>query len=296
MRLRTAFTLVELLIVIAINAVLLGLLVAAVQRARDAAARVTCATNLRDLGLALHHHHDSMQSFPAGMRWRNGTDRYRMMSWLTHLLPHIGQDNLWLVTEHAYKQSAWPLNNPPHIGLSTLISTYHCPSDARVAVTQLAARENIHVALTSYLGIEGKNLSSRDGILFRDSRVRIGDITHGTSQTLLAGERPPSVDFQFGWSYAGAGQAFTGSADSVLGVEEENILPYSFAPCIQGVYRFSQGHIRNQCDMFHFWSLHPGGANFLFADGSVHFLSYSAAPIMPALAARNGGEVASIPD
>jgi prepilin-type processing-associated H-X9-DG protein len=123
----------------------------------------------------------------------------------------------------------------------------------------------------------------------------MADISDGTSQTLFAGERPPSADFQFGWWYAGAGQLFTGSADMVLGVHERNVLPLSIGyayGCPPGPYSFGPGRMSNQCDMFHFWSPHNGGgANFLFADGSVHFLSYSAAPILPALATRSGGEV-----
>src|SRR5437870_10645760 len=94
------------------------------------------------------------------------------------------------------------------------------------------------------------------------------------SNTLLAGERPPSADFQFGWWYAGAGQKFTGSADMILGVRERNILLGRLGACPPGPYQFRPGNLGNQCDMFHFWSLHDGGAWFLFADGSVRFLTY----------------------
>ena len=82
----------------------------------------------------------------------------------------------------------------------------------------------------------------------------------------------------------------------MLGVQERNVLPYLWAPCPSGVYTFGPGRINNQCDLFHFWSLHPNGANFLFVDGSVHFLPYTSAPILPALASRAGGEVANLPD
>jgi prepilin-type processing-associated H-X9-DG protein len=81
----------------------------------------------------------------------------------------------------------------------------------------------------------------------------------------------------------------------VLGVEEHN---YTFrAPtCPKGPYLFGPGSLDNQCDMFHFWSLHNGGANFLFADGSVRFLPYSTVSLMPALASRAGGEPIQLPD
>jgi prepilin-type N-terminal cleavage/methylation domain-containing protein/prepilin-type processing-associated H-X9-DG protein len=293
---RLAFTLTELLVVIAIVSVLLGLILAAVQKARDAAARIRCASSLRQLGLALHQYHDTNHIFPPGMRWQNGTDPYRYMSWMTQILPYIEQEQLLRITQKAYQQSSWPFNNPPHIGLNTVLNTFGCPSDSRVFDPQFAPRDMIEVALTSYLGVEGEDLYTQDGILFRDSQIRMEDVTDGTSQTLLVGERPPSADFQFGWWYAGAGQQRTGSTDMVLGVEEENVSPYLWAPCAPGRYVFGPGRIDDQCDMFHFWSLHSGGANFLFADASVRFLTYSAAPIMPALASRAGGEIFTVPD
>jgi prepilin-type N-terminal cleavage/methylation domain-containing protein/prepilin-type processing-associated H-X9-DG protein len=295
-RIRHALTLIELLVVIAILGMLSSLILAAVQRARGAAARVMCANNLRQLGFALHQYHDAMQTFPSGMRWRRGTDPYPMMSWLTQVLPYVEQEELWRVTRTAYQKNRWPLNNPPHVGLATVLKVFVCPSDERVTDKKLALRSGIEVAFTSYLGVEGKSLRKRDGMLFQDSRIRVGDVMDGTSNTLLVGERPPSTDFQFGWWYAGAGQAFTGSADMILGVREENVLPFSVVQCIQGEYRFGPGDLRNQCAMFHFWSLHNGGGNFLFGDGSVRFLAYSADPIMPALATRGGGEAVTIPD
>ena len=111
-------------------------------------------------------------------------------------------------------------------------------------------------------------------------------------------ERPPSADFQFGWWYAGTGQRFTGSADVVLGVREPNLQPVTVgSPCGPGSYPFAPARgFDDPCGMFHFWSPHPGGANFLFADGSVRFLKYSADPILPALATRAGNEAVAVPD
>ncbi|MBI3407848.1 MAG: DUF1559 domain-containing protein [Planctomycetes bacterium] len=79
-----------------------------------------------------------------------------------------------------------------------------------------------------------------------------------------------------------------------MGMSELNVIPGNPYSCPPGPYSFSPGSLTEQCDMFHFWSLHSGGANFAFADGSVRFLSYSAAPIMPALATRAGGEVVNL--
>jgi prepilin-type processing-associated H-X9-DG protein len=122
----------------------------------------------------------------------------------------------------------------------------------------------------------------------------LAGIRDGASQTIMVGERPPSTDLEFGWWYAGSGQSqLSGSGDMVLGVRELN---KRIPSCDAGPYSFTPGRLDNQCDMFHFWSLHSGGAHFLMADGSVHFLRYDADPIMPALASRNGGEIVSLPD
>jgi prepilin-type N-terminal cleavage/methylation domain-containing protein/prepilin-type processing-associated H-X9-DG protein len=284
-------TLIELLVVIAIIAVLIGLTIPAVQKVRDASLRLQCVNNLKQIGLAAHQYHVVSGTFPPGMRYQNRKDPNLMSTWLAQILPYVEQEELWRITQEAYKQSALPFKNPPHQGLATLIGTFACPADERADQILFSQKTRTRVAFTSYLGVEGQDLYSRDGILFRDSRISITDIRNGTSQTLFAGERPPSTDLQFGWWYAGAGQQFTGSADGVLGVQEQNTLSVARANCAAGTYTYGPGTVGNQCDMFHFWSLHDGGAHFLFADGSVHFLAYAGAAIMPALASRASGEI-----
>src|SRR5207248_1022887 len=156
--------------------------------------------------------------------------------------------------------------SPPHDAiLATVVPLFGCPADARVQNTQLAAGK-VAVAFTSYLGVVGTNQSRCDGVLYVDSAVRLGDITDGSSQTLLFGERPPSADFAFGWWYRGWAQQRGGSADMVLGGRERNTTGTSYL-CAPGPYTFGPGRFDNQCDMFHFWSPHTGGANFAFADG-----------------------------
>jgi prepilin-type N-terminal cleavage/methylation domain-containing protein len=295
--LRPAVTLIELLVVLAIIAVLVGLLLPAVQRVRDAAMRLTCSNNLHQIGLAAFQYHDVQGSFPPGTCSGTGPNRsYYLASWLTMLLPYLEQGPLWNHTVAAYRQSSSPFRNPPHVGLATVQHVFACPSDPRAEQVQFAPRDKFQVALTCYLGVEGQNLYSRDGVLFLDSRIRIADISDGTSNTLLAGERPASADLQFGWWYAGAGQRFTGSAETVLGVREQNVQPVTAGSCAPGFYSFAPGRLDDQCDMFHFWSPHVGGAFFLLADGSAHFLSCDAAAVLPALASRAGGEAVSLPD
>lgn len=253
-----------------------------------------CANNLKQIGLALHGYHGTYHKLPPGMRWQKGKDAMRLATWLTQILPYIEQEQLWSTAVDADKKTTNPRNNPPHIPMTKLIASFCCPADGRVWQVQYAPKEKISVALTSYLGVSGKDYSTFDGVLFRDSRISFADIRDGMSNTFLAGERPPSADFQFGWWYAGAGQKFTGSADMILGVEEQNLLPVTAGSCPPGTYKFAPGSFSNQCDMFHFWSPHSGGAHFLMADGSVQFLRYSAAPILPALASRAGGEAVAL--
>src|SRR5262245_6985451 len=105
---RRAFTLIELLVVIAIITILAGLLMAGVQHVRASAARTQCANNLRQLGLAVHQHHDQKKSLPAGFRFQSGQ---RFSSWLVQVLPYVEQQNLWQTTNAAYKQSSWPFDN-----------------------------------------------------------------------------------------------------------------------------------------------------------------------------------------
>jgi prepilin-type processing-associated H-X9-DG protein/prepilin-type N-terminal cleavage/methylation domain-containing protein len=288
---RAAFTLVELLVVLAIVAVLIALMVPAVQKVRDAALQLECTNNLKQIGLAAHQYHGIANAFPAGMRFQNGKDPFKYSTWLTQLLPYVDQEGLWNITQNAYRQTNNAFQNPPHVGLSTVIPTYGCPADRRSFQVEIAQLNKTVVAFTCYLGVEGKDVKTLDGVLFRDSHIRMADIKDGTSQTLFAGERPPSTDNQFGWWYAGTGQIGTGSGDMVLGVEEQNVMSITAGSCPPGTYRFGPGTLANQCDLFHFWSLHSGGANFLFADGSVRFLSYSAAPLMPALASRAGNDI-----
>jgi prepilin-type N-terminal cleavage/methylation domain-containing protein/prepilin-type processing-associated H-X9-DG protein len=288
------FTLIELLVVIGIIGVLISLLLPAVQKIRDTAARLQCQNNLKQLGLAAHNHHDTQHRLPAG--WRRdvpANEPYVFSSWLVAVLPYLEQQPLFATVNPAYAASPSPFKNPPHIGLATVVPLFVCPGDGRASSPQLATRSKLNVALTCYVGVSGVTTAARDGTLFQDSRVRFADVTDGTSQTLLAGERPPPPDFQFGWWYAGSGQVLDGSADQILGVREPNLLPITTGGCAPGQYEFSPGSVNNPCDMFHFWTTHIGGGNFLFCDGSVHFLAYGAKSVMPALATRRGGEPAA---
>lgn len=294
---RRAFTLLELLVVIAIVAILTGLIVPAVQRVRETAARAKCQNNLKQLALALHQYHDQNNALPPGHRSFSNPDKMPFSAWTLSILPYVEQPSLYNTARSAYAASFYPFVNPPHTGLSAVVPIFNCPSDSRVTAPQVSKKTNHLVAFTSYLGVSGRDYSTKDGVLYPDSSVNLSAITDGTSNTLLLGERPPSDDFQFGWWYAGAGQRGTGSADMILGVREANLQPVvSGSTCGPGNYPFKPSRFDDPCGLFHYWSPHTDGANFAFADGSVHFLPYSANDVLPALASRAGGEVVAVPD
>jgi len=287
-------TLIELLVVIAIISILIGLLLPAVQKVRAAADKLRCSNNLRQIGLALQLYHDDYLFFPPGVTSDLPTESYPRMTWLVRLLPYIEQEPLWNETLQAYDRLSSPFLNPPHRGLDMIIPTFSCPSDGRVSTSQ-NTHNNRRVALTSYVGNLGTNLFKQDGVLFLTSSIRASDIADGLSQTFLVGERPPSSDYWYGWWYAGYGQSGSGSPDMLLGAREINLRDFYVWYCNPGPYHFVSGNINNQCDVFHFWSLHSNGGHFLLADGAVRFVTYAADPILPALATRAGGEVAHVP-
>jgi prepilin-type N-terminal cleavage/methylation domain-containing protein/prepilin-type processing-associated H-X9-DG protein len=344
-RRRPGFTLIELLVVIAIIAVLIGLLLPAVQKVRDAANRLKCQNHLKQIGIALHSYHDAHGQMPPAMDNNEGTvipfQKYAFISWLGRIYPFIEMDNLWADAERAANDTTvsvpfprydpWSLKpdgTPRYQALTTVIETYTCPSDSRtlqIGSGEIPFEVGFNVTFTAYLGVNGTSLlawstrpaSPQDlpGILVPMYKydaadpfkvqgkpstrgTRLADITDGTSNTLAVGERPPGETLDFGWQFAGWGQDGSGSCDIVLGTNEVNLQDLNFVlldSCPPGPYQFQAGQITNPCDQFHFWSLHSGGSNFLFADGSVHFLSYGAAKVLPQLATRAGGEVVELP-
>jgi len=154
------------------------------------------------------------------------------------------------------------------------------------------------MGLLSYLGVCGNDSNRNDGVLFLGSRISYSEVNDGLSNTLFVGERPPSgIRKEFGWWYAGWGQNKDGSADNVLGVRELNRCPTSYGKdCPPGPYHFVPGDPDSIADAFHFWSMHPGGGNFLFGDGSARFLTYGADSVLPLLSTRNGKEPVSVPE
>lgn len=293
------FTLIELLVVVAIIAVLIALLLPAAQKVREASNRVQCLNNLKQIALALHGYHDVYMTFPHAYdaralfidpsRTPETPSRNRFIltkSWATLILPFIEQQNLDNGGYASYHGHHLPI--------------YACPSDQRAIGFYNGNRGFGTQGLTDYLAVTG-TMTFRgnpdvpwgrprcDGVMYESSRTRIADITDGTSNTLLVGERPPSPDLFWGWWTWSAFDASLGVRDTfavyaTAGMDSQvlcqSLFPENYRP-----------NGDNYCDTHHFWSAHPGGGNWLFADGSVRFLPYRSNAVVPALATRNGGEV-----
>lgn len=294
-KLRKGFNLIELLVVIGVMGLLVGLLMSAVQSAREAAARAACKNNLRQMGLAFGNFESTSGSlFPAYVDIRSyvpvsyiGSGLW--LSWQVLMLPYMEQAPLWSQTLDAYKIDVHGWDNPPHIGFATVIRTYGCPSDGRVFAP--ITDEGYTAAYGSYQGVAGAYLS--DGAMRAVQGVRIAEITDGTSQTLVIGERPPAGRHLAGAWYTSYPTELSWGYDEYYYGRTPYMDVYwdgNSGTC-SGPFYFGPGRLANPCDFNHFWSLHPGGAHFLFADGSVHFLPYPAEPIMIPLATKAGGEV-----
>lgn len=309
---RPGVGLVELLVALSIISLLLALLLPAVQKVRVAAAKLACASNLRQVGIAAHHCDSVTGSLPPAFQRRTWNAPYPNLQWPIHLTPYLELDANWRMAQEDFHKSRDALLPTPHRGLSIPLKPFSCPSDPKTATDwpvtfaySLAQPQpqimTPRVALNSYLGNAGAFSKRQDGVILVDGRVGIANISDGASNTLAFGERPPPRSMICGWVYVGWGSSATGNGElaSVIGVRDPNPLagPVADAACGPGPFPYRQPDLtaKADCAVFQYWSLHPGGANFAFCDGSVRFLSYSADSILPSLATRAGGEAIELP-
>ena len=282
-----AFTLVELLVVIGVVAILLALLLPAVQAARGAARRTACQNQLRQIALAAHSHVDARDRLPAGTDPGTSATPYR--GWLVSLLPFLEETATANLVAAEYRASPDPFDMATHPTFSTPIALFACPEDARASIAQPVPRYRMIAGLSSYLGSSGRDATAQAGGLYAGSATRFADVLDGVSKTLLAGERPPSPKFDLGWWYAGMGVGVDGALDHTVGTASTDRNP--FGGCGDPVYPFQPGRLKDECSANHFWSLHPGGGgHFAFLDGAVRFFTYDAAAVLVDLSTRAGGE------
>ncbi|MGI8979757.1 MAG: DUF1559 domain-containing protein [Pirellulaceae bacterium] len=298
------FTLLELVIVIAIIGILMCLFLPAVQHSRESAARIECLNKLRQIGVALHLHHDLHRSLPPKSPSGDLHDPNMLLHWSALILPQLDQGGLWSLSEQACRIDPISFHIPPHIGHITPLEAYVCPNDSRLRAP-LVMPDGKLAAFSSYLGVAGSPIGMvqvgpntfqpAPGMLGQSPGPNFGQVTDGLSSTLMVGERPPPASGQAGrwYSVFGVGGLFPGPDGAML---IPQLASFPEDPCVPSGIGFGPGRLGNPCDRNHFWSLHPGGGNFLLADGSTRFFHYSAAPIMPALATRSGNEIVELPD
>ncbi len=289
-RVRSALTLLETVVVLAIVGFVLALSLPAVLRVRDAAARAGCASNLRQLALGVQLYAGDRGSLPEGCAYppaRPFPDYSREpgISWHTSILPYVEQDDLWKLAWQAQRLDRSGNSLPHYLVREKTIPVYLCPSEARKTG---GGWHGLVWGLTSYQGVAGTGIARNDGMFHRNFTVRFTDVMDGTSNTLLIGERPPGPRGMFGAWYSDWGLTVC-QLSAILPSGAINSWDPDGCPIVPGPLR--PGRLDDPCDLVHFWSLHVNGANFAFADGSVHFLSNSASAVLPALATRAGGEV-----
>jgi prepilin-type N-terminal cleavage/methylation domain-containing protein/prepilin-type processing-associated H-X9-DG protein len=299
------FTLIELLVVIAIIAVLIGLLLPAVQKVREASARAKCTNNMKQILIAAHAYHGVFDSFPGNSQAEGGWDwnyqkTQKSWSWLARLLPHLEQDNLYTaasVGTNTFLQSA--------SYLTTGLPVFWCPSDTAIGLSPSTNRANLQgqpIATSNYKGVTGDcwaygtyvnysghcagkdGLTNGDGIFNRDDNIlprhprRIAEITDGLSDTFFLGEDIPEFNAHCAWMYANGSLGTCAIPPNVMSP------PPGYD--IYGGWPW----------LYSFRSRHAGGLNFAYADGSVHFINDTIAlPVYRALATCNQGEPVAVP-
>jgi prepilin-type processing-associated H-X9-DG protein len=290
-----AYTLVEMVVVLGIVALGAALLLAAVQKARDAAARASCASQMRQLAMGAHMYAGQFQALPQGCAYPHASSRREVyllhsgVSWQTSVLPYLDQQQLWQQAVEAHRADPYGVT-PPHGDLMTkVVRLFLCPSDGRTMGTD----GEIQWALSSYLGVAGTATRRDDGIFHANLRVRFADITDGTSSTLMIGERPPGPNGAYSSWYANWGET-TCPVSQLLPAGHFAVHRTHRGDCPRPRLSLYPGQLNDECAIGHYWSLHAGGAHFAFADGSVRFVRYSAAELLPALATRAGGESVSL--
>lgn len=285
---RKGFTLVELLVVIAIIGVLVGLLLPAVQSAREAARRTQCINNLRQLGLALHNHHDSFNGLPPG--WTTKTtagvqgNGVALWGWAAMILPYIEESALsdQLRAKDIPLQDAvtslWSTYQPL---MTSSMTGFRCPSDDG-PITNIGRsfpgfnnKGAAALSTSNYIGNNNSRSSAQfddaqtGGIFFEDRGLTFGDIRDGTSKTILLGERR--------WQYTDInGTLSSARAGVVFGINARQVGQRGRNAVVgDGGQKVNYNHTNLNRSARAYSSNHPTGAVFVLCDASVRFFNDS---------------------
>ena len=289
------FTLVELLVVIAILGVLIGLLLPAIQSAREAARRVICQNHLHQIGIALHGYHSTHEYFPPGY-WASPQNYwFPHWSWSSYVLPYLEEGTVYKalgVDTRPFGSGA--MLAPPTADTQQLMPVFVCPSDLGNVLND---QKNLH-GKSNYRGVMGniamltvdyQTAMTENGVIYMNSDLPIAKITDGSSHTLIVGECTLSG---LNPSHNGAIWAgMHGSIDTSMSAAQESIY---ISDAMWWINSDTNWCI-NGAGLQAFGSNHPGGANFCFADGSIHFLPTQIdGTTLENLAARNDGKPVGI--
>ena len=279
---RSAFTLVELLVVIAIIGILIALLLPAVQAAREAARRSQCTNNLKQLGVALHNYHDTVNALPPGYVLTfvpsAGVYSSTAWGWGSFILPYCEQQALYDGIEPGMGSLHGATTDSVKLAMMKLeISCFRCPSDIQTVLNASRTINSQSLATSNYVSNNcsdsfiTSDSASIGGLFMQDKSIRFADILDGTSNTIALGERQWQYRDMNGTARAARSAIIFGTGSTTSGDRQTDSLGV-------GVYKLNldgtdQSWTGGNRGMRGYSSRHPGGANFVLADGSVRFVS-----------------------
>jgi prepilin-type N-terminal cleavage/methylation domain-containing protein/prepilin-type processing-associated H-X9-DG protein len=296
MKTRSAFTLIEMIVVIAVITVLIGLLLPAAHRVRESCNRMKCTDNLRQIGLAFQSYHDRWSSLPPGYVSKVAPDNSDLgpgWSWAARLLDDVELGNVQQQI-HFDKDIRDPVNVDAR---GKMLPVFVCPSESihvPVFVVDAQGKPLVEIARASYTAMNGvldvaKHAGDNNGAFLRNEVLRMADIKDGLSKTLFVGERAATLA-DATWTGAAAG----GVVPALRHADRAEQLAHAQSSAALVLSHGSRSVLPNDpevLDAAGTSSNHSGGVNFLFGDGSVHMLGKKIdGAVYEALLTRAGGE------